>query len=368
MIYISKPVIGKKEISAVIDVLKRGTLAQDALVKTLEANWCATSQSSYAVAVNSGTAALHAALHAIGIMPGDEVITSPFTFIASANAIRMAGGVPIFADIDVHSYNIDPTQIEKYITEKTKAIMPINIYGQPADYDAINAIAKKYKLSVVEDAAQSVGATYKGKQSGTLGDIGCFSLYATKNIMCGEGGIITMNSSKLETRARLFRQHGMEEGKRYVYHGLGYNYRLTELQAAIAIEQLKQLKNLTKKRQKIAEKYTNAFSKIEGIVPPVVTKGSTHVYHQYTIRITGAFPLSRDGFIEYLKKKGIQANVYYPIPLFEFNHLKSSNINARNYPITNQVVKEVVSIPVHPTLTLSEVNYIIKTINSCSKL
>ncbi len=352
--------IGKQEEKAVLKVLRSGMLATGPKTKEFEEQFALLCGAKFAVAVNNGTSALHTAVQT-AISPGDEVIIPPFTFVATANAVLMSGGIPVFADIDEKTYNIDPQQIEIAITKKTKAIMPVNLYGQAADYGAINKIAKKHKLIVIEDAAQSVNAKQKNKTSGNLADMACFSLYATKNIMSGEGGIVTTNSKDFYEKMMEFRNHGQPLGKRYEYVGLGYNYRIPDVLSAIAVEQLKRIDSITKKRQAIAQLYNQAFADIKGLVTPYVEKNNTHVYHQYTLRLNKDFPMNRDELRKYLEKNGIQSNVYYPIPLYEVDHLK---VDKKNFPVTERVVKEVLSIPVHPQLTKKEIQHIIKTIQN----
>ena len=340
-INISKPIIKKEELKAVTDVLNSGSIVQGKKVMELENEFAKFCKTKYAVATNNGTSALHTALHSIGLKKDDEVITTPFTFVATANSILMAGAKPVFVDIDEKTYNLDPKKIQAAITTKTKALLVVNIYGQPVNYEEINKIAKKNKLIVVEDAAQSIDAEYKGKKSGSFADIACFSLYATKNIMCGEGGMITTNNNVYFEKARFFRQHGQDENKKYEYFGLGYNYRMMDLQAAIACVQLKRLQNITKQRQMNAQKYNRTFNGIKGLVVPYCDKNSSHVYHQYTLRITSEFPLSRKKFIEQLKEKGIQANIYYPIPLYSFPHLIPNGVKVSDFPVTIKAVQEI---------------------------
>jgi len=360
MIYISKPQIDNREINAVVEVLKSGKLAQGKKVALLENEFSKICHVKYAVATNSGTSALHTALESLRIGHGDEVITTPFTFVATANSILMTGAKPIFADIEEDTFNIDPSEVEKKITKKTKAIVVVDLYGQPADYARIKKIARKYGLYIVEDSAQSIGAKYFGKNTGSLADIACFSLYATKNIISGEGGVITTNNKSLNDFARVFRNQGQDEKERYRYLGLGFNYRMSDLAAAIAIAQLKKLSKLTKRRQEIAEMY-NKELKLKGLILPLVRKGSVSAYHQYTLRVTEEFSTTRDGLRSYLEKKRIQANIYYPIPLYKFDHLKQ---NVDDFPIAERSSKEVISIPVHPGLLDKDVEYIIKTIKS----
>lgn len=361
---LSLPIIGQEEKQAVLAVLDSGFLVQGSKVAELEREFTKLCSTNYAVATSSGTAALHIALYSIGIRPGDEVITTPFTFVATANSILMVGAESVFVDIDEQTFNIDYRKIEKAITKKTRAILAVNLYGQSADYEEIEKIARKYNLLIIEDAAQSINATYKGKKSGNLADISCFSLYATKNIMCGEGGMITTNKKEYHEKAKRFRHHGQSETKKYHYSGLGYNYRLTDIQATIALVQLKRVDKITKKRQEIAQKYNKALRNIKGLMVPYVTKDRTHVYHQYTIKVANDFILKRDELRTELGKKGIQTNIYYPKPLYRFGHLKGKSIDIKQFPVTEKIVNEVLSIPVRPNLIESEVNFIIKTIKS----
>lgn len=363
-INISKPIINKRECHSVMLVLKSLKLVQGKKVAELEKEFNRLCNTKYAIATNNGTSALHTALHSIGLNLGDEVITTPFTFIATVNSIIMTGAKPVFVDIDEKTYNLDPKKIEKVITNKTRAILVVNLYGQPANYDEINSIAKKYNLVVVEDAAQSINAEYKNIKSGSLADIACFSLYATKNIMCGEGGMITTNNKKYFEKAHLFRQHGQDENKKYEYFGLGYNYRMMDLQAAIAIEQLKRLKFITNKRQKNAQFYNKNLANIPGLVLPYTLSNANHVYHQYTIRLTQGFTSNRKRFIDYLKKKNINTGIYYPKPLHLVPHIAKFGYKIGDFPVSELVSNQILSLPVHSQLSNKDMNYIINTINS----
>lgn len=358
MIPLSKIVIKNSEINSVIKVLKSGQLSQGKKVRELEKKFAKLCGVKYAIAVVNGTAALHCALHAIGIRSGDEIITTPFTFVATANSILMIGAKPIFVDIDENTYNLDPDKIESALTPKTKAIIAVNLYGQPADYEKINKIAEKNKLFVIEDAAQSINAKYKNKMSGNLADIGCFSFYATKNIMSGEGGMVTTNNKNYSEKIRMFRQHGEKPEKKYAYFGLGYNYRMTDILASLALEQLKYVNKITKTRQKIAKLYDHSLGRLKNIKIPVQQKNLTHVYHQYTLRIN-----SRNRLKKYLEKKGIQTNIYYPVPLYNFKHLSSVNIS-NNFPVTEKVTRGVLSIPINANITIKDIRYIIESIKS----
>lgn len=366
MIGIAAPSIGEEEINAVNEVLKSGMLAQGPKVVQLEEDFAKYCGTKYAVAVNSGTAAIHSALHVAGVRPGDEVITTPFSFIATINPILMCGAQPVLVDINPDDFNIDAARIEQAITPKTKAVVPVHLYGQPANMDEINALAKKYNLAVVEDSCQAVGAEYKGKKAGNLGDLGCFSLYATKNIMCGEGGIVTTNSQEHVAALKQFRQHGMSA--QYEYLELGYNYRLTDLQAAIAIEQLKKTDKFNMARVKNATALTEGLSNIPGIITPVVNSDSTHVFHQYTIKVTSDFAKTRDELVEYLRNNKIGAGVYYPKPLHSFRHVQALGYKLGDFQHAETVALEVVSLPVHPTVTESDIQHIINTIKAIANV
>lgn len=360
MIRIAQPEIGDEEIAAVNDVLKSGILAQGSRVAQLEEDFAKFCGTKHALAVSSGTAAIHAALHAAGVGVGDEVITVPFSFIATINPILMVGAKPVLVDVDPVTFCMDVAQLEAAITPKTKAIIPVHLYGQPANMDEINEIAKRHNLIVVEDACQAIAANYKGKKAGSLGDLGCFSLYATKNIMCGEGGMITTDSDDFAAKIRSFRQHGMSAP--YVYDELGYNYRLTDLQGAIAIEQLKKAPRFTEARQRNAQKLHEGLQGVSGLALPSVAPDRSHVYHQYTVRVTSDFPLSRDEFVEKLHELEVGAGVYYPRGLHTYPHIKALGFKEGDFPVTEQVASEVVSLPVHPALSDEDIDAIISAV------
>jgi perosamine synthetase len=366
MINISKIIITKKESKAVQDILDSGMLVQGPKVAQLERKFAKLCGTRYAIATNNGTSALHTALYSLGIGPGDEVITTPFTFVATANSVLMTGATPVFVDIEEDTFNLNPELIEEKITAKTKAILVVDLFGQPADYKEINEIAKKHNLLVIEDAAQSIGAKYFDKATGNLADISCFSLYATKNIISGEGGMITTNNNMWDQKARLFRQHGQDEKKRYEYFGLGYNFRMMDLQAAIAIEQLERIDLITKKRQEVASIYTKNLSGIKGLITPCVKNNRSSSYHQYTLRVTGGFKTSRDKFRNYLEGVGIETRVYYPKALYSFEHLKFNNC-PKDFPVTEKTISEVLSIPINQFLSRKEIYYIIDQIKTYGK-
>ncbi len=359
MISLSRPIITARELAAVSRVLKSGHLAQGREVTALESEFTRVTQAKYAVAVCNGTAALHLALLAAGIGVNDEVITTPFTFVATANPIMMVGAKPVFVDIDPGTYNINPVLVEQAITPKTRAIIAVDLYGLPADYTSLKRIVKKHKLILIEDAAQSIGARYKNIPTGNLGDLACFSLYATKNVMCGEGGVITTNNRNYYKLLRQLRHHGQQEGKKYRYVRLGYNYRMTDLQAAIARVQLGRLQTITKKRQFNARFLTHKLKYVSGLVCPEIPVDCTHVFHQYTLRINSQFSLSRDELQQLLDKSGIMSGVHYPVPLNEVAHFAAGS---KKFKETKKASKEVVSLPVHPLLSMGDLRKIVDII------
>ncbi len=360
MIGIAKPEIGKEEIAAVNAVLKSGIIAQGERVAEFEERFAQYCGTKHAVAVNSGTAAIHAALHAAGVGNGDEVITVPFSFIATINPILMVGALPVLVDVDAASFCMDTTQLEAAITPKTKAIIVVHLYGQPANMDEVNEIATRNNLVVIEDACQAVGAEYSGKKAGNLGGMGCFSLYATKNIMCGEGGVVTTSDDSYAELLRRFRQHGMSAP--YVYEGLGFNYRLTDLQAAIAIEQLKKVDRFNQERSLNAAYFNEAFKDIDELILPIVGANRTHVFHQYTIRLADGVSLDRDQIVNGLRDKGVGAGVYYPKALHLYPHIKKLGFSEGDFPVSEAVASRVLSLPVHPALTDDERETIVSAV------
>ncbi len=359
-INIASPQIGKEEIKAVTDVLKSGMLAQGKKVQEFEENFAKFIGVKHAIATSNGTTALEIVLRAHDIGPGDEVITTPFTFIASANSILYVGAEPIFVDIKEDTFQIDADKIEKAITKKTKAIMPVHLFGSASDMTKIMAIAKKHKLVVIEDACQAHGVTWKGKHVGSFGT-GAFSLYATKNMTTGEGGMITTDSKEIDEKARLLRDHGSKV--KYHHDILGYNYRMTDIEAAIGIEQLKKLNRFNQLRIKNATYLNKNLSKIKGIVVPQAEKQSNHIYHLYTIRITPDFPLKRDELMAKLAEKSIGSAINYPMAINEQKLYRDLGYKP-NTPIAAKVSKEVLSLPVHPGLKQKDLDNIIKVMRS----
>ncbi|MBI3334509.1 DegT/DnrJ/EryC1/StrS family aminotransferase [Candidatus Pacearchaeota archaeon] len=351
---IARPFIGEEEKRAVLKVLESGRLFQGKVVKEFEEAFARFCKVQHAILVSSGTSALIAALYACGLKEGDEVITTPFTFIATANAIMYFKAKPVFVDIG-EDFNIDPSKIEEKITKRTRAILPVDLYGLQYDYDAIKRIADKHKLFLIEDACQAVGAEYQGRKAGTLGDLAAFSLQESKNIMSGEGGIITTNNPEYAGKIRDFINIGQRT--KYDYVGYGLNFRITEMQAAIALEQLKRIEVLTKKRIENAHYFLKELAGLPNVILPS-EKGTKHVFHQFTLRITNG---KRDLILQKLGEKGIAARVYYPQPLHLTTLYKGYSAEG-SLPVAEQLAKEVISIPVHPQLTREEREYIVKSL------
>ncbi|HNT75190.1 MAG TPA: DegT/DnrJ/EryC1/StrS family aminotransferase [Anaerolineae bacterium] len=355
MISIAKPLIGDEEKQAVLEVLDSGMLAQGPRVKAFEEAFAAMCGVQYAIATSSGTTALHVALLAHGIGPGDEVITSPFTFIASANSILFTGAKPVFVDIDPATFNLDPALLEAAITPHTKAIMPVHLFGLLADMDAIQGIADKHGLVIIEDACQSHGAGLRGKRAGAFGT-GTFSLYPTKNITSAEGGMITTDDGRIAENCQVIRQHGMR--RRYYHDELGFNFRMTDIHAAIGLAQLQKLERFNAQRRANAQ-FMSAH--LRGVTVPYVPEGYTHVFHQYTIRVGGG---KRDALLEHLKVNGIGTGVYYPVPIHQQTYYTQALGYHQTLPEAEKAAEEVLSLPVHPALSQDDLNTIVNTINA----
>ncbi len=356
---VARPSIGQEEISAVTEVLKSGMIASGDRVLEFEKKFADLCGATHAVAINNGTAALHAALLAADIRPGDEVIVPAFTFVATASAVAMCGAKPVFVDVDEQTFNILPEQVEERITGKTRAVIGVHLFGQPFNVQAIKESCESHNLKFIEDAAQAHGAVYNGQKVGSFGDYGCFSFYATKNMITGEGGMVTTSDKAGNERLRLLINHGQSE--KYLHTSLGYNYRLTDIGAALGLVQLKKLEKFNLRRKKNAE-YYNANLAARGLVLPVVTHNVSHVYHQYVIRLTEDFPMNRAAFMDYLKSKGIGSAVHYPIPLHRQPLFGLKN-DPDPCPVSTRLAGSVLSLPVHPLLDQKELSYICETIN-----
>lgn len=354
MIPIAKPIIGDEEREAVLEVLNSGIIAQGPRVREFELAFSEFTGTEFAIAVNSGTAALHIALLAHDIGKGDEVITTPFTFIATSNSILFTGARPVFVDIEEETFNIDPDRIQERITGKTRALLPVHLYGHPADMRAIMEIAEDHKLLVIEDACQAHGAEFNGKRVGSFGT-GCFSFYPTKNMTTSEGGMITTDDRRIAERARMLRDHGSRE--RYIHEILGFNLRMTDISAAIGLCQLRKLPEFNRRRIENAQTL-NRLIHNERIITPRVRENCKHVFHQYTIRVTD----DRDRIVNILNEKGIGTGIYYPIPIHKQKLYKDLGYN-ETLPVSERLANEVISLPVHPSVTMENLKYISSVLN-----
>ena len=352
MIPAAKPLIGDEERAAVDRVLRSGGLAQGPEVAAFEEEFSAIVGGMHCVAVNSGTSALHLALLAIGITDGDEVLVPSFTFAASANSIALAGGVPVFVDIDPATFCIDVDAAAAAVTPRTKAIMPVHLYGHPADMTAVAALAEAHGLLVIEDAAQAVAASYAGTPVGALGQAACFSFYPTKNMTSGEGGMVTTPDAEVARMLRLLRNQGME--RRYENEVVGFNTRMTDIHAAIGRVQLGKLAAWTERRRSNAAFFD---ANLRGVVVPPVATDAVHVYHQYTIRVVDQ---DRDAFSAALAERGVGSGVYYPTPV---HRLPSFGLEL-DLPQTELAAAQVLSLPVHPAVTDAELSAVVEAVNA----
>jgi dTDP-4-amino-4,6-dideoxygalactose transaminase len=304
---------------------------------------------AHGVGLASGTDALILALRACGVRAGDEVILPPFTFVATGSAVSALGARPVFADIRPDTYNIDPQQIERRVTPKTRAIVAVHLYGLAADMDAINAVAREHKLTVIEDNAQAIGATYKGRPTGSLGDAGCISFYPTKNLGAyGDAGMAVMNSAEMSERLRALRNHG--QTAKYVSSEPGWNSRLDEIQAAILRVKLRHLTAWQKARQAHAAEYTRLLAEVPGVMTPITPEGYEHVYHQYTIRVE-----RRDALQKHLSERKIGNAVYYPVPLHTQPLYAALGHKQGDFPHTERAAQEVLSLPLYPELRREQI-------------
>lgn len=347
----ARPLIGEAEIEAAVRVLRSGSVVQGPEVAAFEQEFSTLVAGRHCVAVNSGTSALHLALLALGIGPGDEVVVPSFSFAASANAVRLAGAEPVFADIDPVTFCIDPESVEAAIGPRTAAIMPVHLYGHPAAMDRLQALADRHGLAVIEDACQAHGASLGGRPVGAFGTAGCFSFYPTKNMHALEGGMITTTDPAVARTLRLLRNQGMEQ--RYANEIVGANLRMTDVSAAIGRVQLAQLPAWTEQRRGNA-----AFldARLTTLRPDPVADDVRHVYHQYTIRV----PAHRDAVQAMLRAQGVASAVYYPTPI---HRLKPYLSRTWDLPETDRASAEVLSLPVHPSLSGSDLDRIVAAVN-----
>jgi dTDP-4-amino-4,6-dideoxygalactose transaminase len=355
MIPPAKPLIGDEERAAVDRVLASGMLAQGPEVAAFETEFSALVDGFHSIAVNSGTSALHLSMLALGLGPGDEVVVPSFSFAATANAVQLAGATAVFADIETDYFALDPVAVEAAISPRTKAIMPVHLYGHPADMVAFAALAERRGLLLLEDAAQAHAAAIGGKPVGTWSDAASFSFYPTKNMTAGEGGIVTTASDEVARQLRLLRNQGME--KRYANEIFGFNNRMTDIHAAIGRVQLTKLAGWTAQRQQNAAFLSE---NLEGVITPPTAPGAVHVYHQYTIRVVDH---DRDRFAEELAARGVGTGVYYPTPI---HRLPSFGLDL-DLPGTELAARQVLSLPVYPSLTEAELETIVTAVNEVAK-
>jgi dTDP-4-amino-4,6-dideoxygalactose transaminase len=362
LIYINLPKYGEEEVQAVVKVMRSGMLTSGLgagpYVSEFEKSFAKFAGVKHAIGVNTGTAALHAAVLAVGVKAGDEVVLPSFTFVATAEAVALAGAKPVFADIDPETYTLSPEAFEKAITKKTRAVIPVDLYGLSADAKPLREVATKHGITIIEDSAQSHGATCEGKPAGALADLACWSLYAAKNMGTGEGGIVTTDNDKLNETVRMVRTHG--EKVKYHSEILGTNYRMTEIQAAIGVEQLKKLPSFLEARFRNAAKITNVLAKSDKIVLPPKLKNRTPSGYLYTIRIKDATVEKRNAMLDALRQKGIGAEAYYPVPVHQMPYYKD-NFGVFNLPETEKAAKQVMSLPIHPGVTEEQAKMIAET-------
>lgn len=341
-------------------VLDSGRLAQGSVVAELEEAFAAASGTRHCVAVNNGTIALQAALEALGVGRGDEVITSPFTFIATVNSVLAVGAKVRFADI-LNDYTIDPAGVRDLMGDSTRCIMPVHLFGLPADMDAIAQAVAGQDISFLEDAAQAHGASLADRRVGSLGSAGCFSLYATKNLSAGEGGLITTNDDDLAARLRILRNQGMRA--RYDYAGWGSNYRMSDLHAAVVVDEVYRLDEINQIRQSHADRLLTGLAGSPGLLLPVVPEGRRSVWHQFTIRITPDAPVTRDEFIAGLAERGVGSDVFYPASLTDVPHL-AAHPDVADDPVPNAklIASQVVSLPVGHHLDDTQIDAVVTAV------
>jgi perosamine synthetase len=345
VIPIARPDLGREEADAIAEVLASGMIVQGRRVRELEGRWAERVGVRHAIAMSNGTVALMSILAGLGLGPGDEAVTVAHTFAATANAILSTGATPVFVDVEPDTWLIDAKRIEAAITPRTRAIVPVHLFGLVADMDMIRAIADRHGLAVVEDAAQAHGATYRGRIAGSFGH-GAFSLYATKNMTTAEGGFVTTDDDGLADWLRLYRNQGMRN--RYDFEILGYNFRLTDIAAAIGLVQLDKLSRNTARRQGIAAAYDDAFADLPVRTPPTPA-GRTHVFHQYVVEVGE----TRDAILASLREAGVGADVYYPIPVHRQPYIQERGLHA-DLPVTDRAAATTLALPIFPGLTDDE--------------
>ncbi len=360
MISVSSISFGEDVEREVLDTLRSGIVAQGPKVKRLEDGFAELVGARHAVAVNNGTTALTAALQVRDLEPGDEVLTTPFTFVATLNAILESGATARFADISESDFNLDPSTVESKINDRTKVLMPVHLYGQPADMSALMPLAHSHGLAVVEDAAQAHGATLDGKGVGTFGT-GCFSFYATKNLTTAEGGMITTDDDAVADRLRVLRNQGMRS--RYVYEMVGHNYRMTDLQASLALPQLDTYLEQVAQRRRNAELLRDGLNDVAGVTLPSELPGRGHVWHQFTVIVAEDAPISRDDLAERLLQREIGSGIYYPKTVYDYDcYREHPRVIIEDTPVATSVAARCLSIPVHSRLSGTDIEKIVSAV------
>lgn len=368
MIPYGRQTIDEDDINAVVDVLKSDYLTTGPKIAEFEQAVASYTGAKYAVAISNGTSALHAACFAAGIGRGDEVITTPLTFAASANCVLYCGGTPVFADVDPYTYNIDPEDIRKKITDKTKAIIAVHLAGQPCDMDEIHSIAQEHNLIVIEDGAHALGSVYKGKKVGCLSDMTTFSFHPVKPITTGEGGMIMTDNEEVYKRLVLFRSHGITRDESmmtrnegpwfYQQLDLGYNYRITDIQCALGCSQMRKLDKFLKRRRELAERYNNAFIECDNIVTPYQLPDTQSGWHLYIVQVKNH---DRKQVFETLRDKGIGVNVHY-IPVYMHPYYQEHGYKDVHCANAEEIYSHIISLPLYPGLTDDQQDYVIDTL------
>ncbi|MDL0121105.1 DegT/DnrJ/EryC1/StrS family aminotransferase [Halobacterium salinarum] len=357
MIPIANPDLGESEIENVSDIIESGIIADGPQVRDFETAFAEYSGVEHAVATSNGTTALHTALEALELGTGDRVVTTPFSFIASSNAIRLAGAEPVFADIDAETFNLDPESVREIAeTQDVDAILAVHLYGLPCDMDALCDIATEHDLALIEDCAQAHGATYNDQPVGSFGDVACFSFYPTKNMTTGEGGMLVTNDAGIAERAESFVNHGRPPEGGYKHVRVGHNFRMTSIAAAIGQVQLEKLPDFLIKRRENARRFNDGID--DDIVElPTIPGNRTHAYHQYTIRAE-----NRDELLEHLQNRGVGVKVYYPKCIHQ-QPAYNSEMEQKDFHVAERAANEVVSLPVHPRLSDQDIETIINAVN-----
>ncbi len=347
MIPIAKPILGPEEYAAVKEVMESGIVVQGPKVEAFEKKFAEYVGVRNAVAVNSGTSALHLALLALDVKNGQEIVMPPVTFFATASTALMCGARPVFADIEEGTYTLDPEKAKKALGPKTSVLMPVHLFGQMADMDHLLEIARKKEIAVIEDAAQAHGAEYHGRKSGSMGDAACFSFYATKTMTTCEGGMVTTNDNEIADKCQLLRDHG--QISKYQHNLVGYNYRMTEMAAAIGLVQLGKLNTFIELRRRNAALLTTELSDVDTVVPPLEAPGRLHTYYQYILRLGDGFSTVRERLIRLLEERNVASRPSYPMPLYQQKALVGK-FRSQKCKIAEKVIPRLIELPVHPSV------------------